>query len=149
MKRLFAGKRKFALIGVLVVLLGAGYTMTKPHPKVTQKVKGTIYQLPKSFLINLSGGQFAKLDVALVLDPGQPASAEGAAAASGGSEEKGTLPEEPLVRAIITNAITGQRSEALLEEGARVGIEHQILKQIDERTDVKVESVLFPDLTVQ
>ena len=148
MKRLFAGKRKFALIAVLVVLLGAGYTMTKPHASLTQKVKGTIYQLPKSFLINLSGGQFAKLDVALILSPGQPSSAEGSAAASSG-EEKGTLPEEPLVRAIITNAITGQSSEALLDEGARVGIEHQILKQIDERTDVKVESVLFPDLTVQ
>jgi flagellar basal body-associated protein FliL len=148
MKRLFAGKRKFALIGVLVLLLGAGYTMTKPHPKVVMKVKGTVYQLPKSFLINLTGGQFAKVNVALILDPGQPASAEGAAAASSG-EEKGTLPEEPLVRAIITNALTGQRGEVLLEERARVGIEHQILKQINERTDVKVEAILFPDLTVQ
>jgi len=152
MKGLFKGKRKFAFAAVFVVVLGAGYTMTKSPKKVELKVKGTIYQLPKSFLIDLNGGQYAKLNVALILSPKQ--TLEGVATAttssSGGSgEEKGTLPEEPLVRALITNTLTGQKGEVLLEEGPRADLQQELLKEINERTDLRVEAVLFPDLTVQ
>lgn len=149
MKKL--GKKKLIMIGgVLIVLLGAAYTMSSPKPKVVLKVKGTLYALPKSFLINLSGGQYAKINVALLLSPGQSAKPEGeAASGSGSGEEAGTLPEEVLVRSIITDVITGQRGETLIEERGRTALQKKILNQIDQKTDVKVESVLFPDLAVQ
>ena len=35
------------------------------------KVKGTIYVLPQTFLLNLTDGRYAKLAVALQLAPGQ------------------------------------------------------------------------------
>jgi len=144
------GKKKLAIIGVvLVVLLGAGYTMAKKPAAAPQKIKGTIYQLPQSFLVNLEGGQYAKLNVALLLPPGQSDGAEGKPSGGGGENEAGTLPEEPVVRAIITNAVTGEHSSNLVEERGRVALEHKILKAITSQTDVKVEAVLFPDLTVQ
>jgi hypothetical protein len=147
------GKRKFVAIPViLIVLLGAGYSFAKPKPVEKLKIKGTIYQLPASFLLNLQGSHYAKLNVALLLAPGQSdgASAAGGASSGGGSEEaQGTLPEEAVVRSIITNVVTGKSSSALVAEGGRNAIKQEILKDIKQQTDVKVESVLFPDLTVQ
>lgn len=146
------GKRRLALIPVMLLVLFEGYsTATKPPPPKL-KIKGTVYQLPASFLLNLSGGQYAKLNVALLLAPGQ---SDGAAAGSTGSgsggenEQQGTLPEEAVVRAIITNAITGDSSSELIEERGRVAIEKKILNRILSQTDVRAEAVLFPDLTVQ
>jgi hypothetical protein len=63
-------KNKKVLLALAVpVLLFAGYTMTKPKPVVHMKVKGTIYELPKEFLLNLSDGRYAKVMVALELAP--------------------------------------------------------------------------------
>jgi len=143
------GKRKFVLVGVVLLLvLFEGYSMATKPPPPKMKITGTVYELPQSFLINLSGGQYAKLDVALLLAPGQ-SDKSAAASAGSSSEEHGTLPEEPVVRSIITGALTDQASSALIEERGRVGIEHKILNAIDAQTDVKVQAVLFPDLTVQ
>jgi flagellar FliL protein len=86
--------------------------------------------------------------VALQLAPGQSDGAT-AGASSSSSESAGTLPEEPLVREIVTNAVTNQSGEALVDAHSRLAIRHQILAAITKQTDVKVESVLFPDLTVQ
>lgn len=143
------GKRKLILIPVLLLLVGAGYSFAKPKPVEKLKVKGILYQLPQSFLLNLSDGQYAKLNVALLLSPGQ---SMGASAAGGGGSEgeaAGTLPEEAIVRSIITNVVTGKTSSALVEERGRNHVRQEILHSIDKQTDVKVESVLFPDLTVQ
>jgi flagellar basal body-associated protein FliL len=147
--------KKKLLIALPVILLVAGGAYYKmSHKKVApkQKISGTIYVLPQDFLINLSDGQFAKLAVALVLAPGQSdgasATAEASTASSDG-EDIGTLPEEPVVRAIITNVLTNDTSTQLLAENSRSQIEQEILSQIDKSTDVKVTQVLFPDLTVQ
>lgn len=144
------GKRKLMLIPILLLLVGAGYSFAKPKPVEKLKVKGTIYQLPQSFLLNLSDGHYAKLNVALLLSPGQSTGAA-AGGGSGGSEGEaaGTLPEEAIVRSIITNVVTDKTSEALVQERGRNAIKHEILLAIDKQTDVKVESVLFPDLTIQ
>jgi len=147
------GKRKFGLIAVvLVIVLFEGYSMATKPPPPKMKIKGTVYELPQSFLLNLNGGQYAKLDVALLLAPSQSSKGAGAASSGGGGGgegEHGTLPEEAVIRAIITNAITDQSSQAVIDERGRVGIEHRILNAIDTQTDVKVQAVLFPDLTVQ
>jgi flagellar FliL protein len=144
------GKRKLMLIPVLLLLVGAGYSFAKPKPVEKLKVKGTIYQLPQSFLLNLSDGHYAKLNVALLLSPGQSSGASAAGGGGGGEgEAAGTLPEEAIVRSVITNVVTGKTSDALVGERGRAAIRHEILLAIDRQTDVKVESVLFPDLTIQ
>jgi flagellar basal body-associated protein FliL len=105
--------------------------------------------MPQSFLQNLSEGHYAKLSVALDLAPGQSTGAPAAGASSGSSEGAGTLPEEPVVREIVTNAVTGQSGSTLVDSHGRNAIKHQILNAIRHQTDVKVEAVLFPELTVQ
>jgi flagellar basal body-associated protein FliL len=142
-------KNKKIFIVALPILLFVGYTMTKPKPKpVKLKVAGTIYVMPQSFLLNLSDGRYAKLTVALQLAPGQ---SDGASATPASSSEgaAGTLPEEPLVREIVTNAVTGANGETLTSSSGRHAIKLQILHAIEKQTDVKVTSVLIPELTVQ
>jgi len=140
--------KKIMLAAALPVLLFAGYTMTKPKPVIKEKIKGTIYVMPQSFLLNLSDGRYAKLTVALQLAPGQSDGAT-AGASSSSSESAGTLPEEPLVREIVTNTVTNQSGEALVAPASRRAIRQKILLAIEKQTDVKIETVLFPDLTVQ
>lgn len=150
MSKLLSGKKKFILLGLVVVILGVGYKMTSSKAAPKLKIKGTVYEMPSSFLLNLSGDQYAKLNVALLLAPGQSDETAGATASSSGSEsEIGTLPEEAVIRAIITNTVTGQSKSMLIDERGRIAIKHRILAAIQKQTDVKVESVLFPDLTVQ
>lgn len=151
MGKLLSGKKKFILLGVLVVILGVGYKMTSSKAAPKLKIKGTVYEMPASFLLNLSGNQYAKLNVALLLAPGQPDETAGAKAStsSGGEGEIGTLPEEAVIRAIITNSVTGQSKTMLIDERGRIAIKKRILAAIRKQTDVKVESVLFPDLTIQ
>jgi len=124
--------------------------MAKPKPVVKEKIKGIIYPMPQPFLLNLSDGRYVKLTVALELAPGQ---SDGAAAGEGGSSSSessaGTLPEEPLVREIVTNAVTNENGEALVTSSSRKAIRDRILGAIRRQTDVKVSAVLFPDLTVQ
>jgi hypothetical protein len=141
-------KKKLLVPLVLLLVLGVGYSMSKPKKTVKLKIPGTIYVMPQSFLLNLNEGHYAKLTVALDLAPGQSngASAEGG---SGTSEGAGTLPEEAVVREIVTNAVTGQSGSALVNGQSRNSIRHRILASIRHQTDVKVESVLFPELTVQ
>lgn len=141
-------KNKKVLIAALPVLLFMGYTMTKHKPVVKMKIKGIVYVMPQSFLLNLSDGRYAKLTVALQLAPGQSdgASADAAAAST---EGPGTLPEEPIVREIVTNAVTNESSETLVGSSSRRAIRQKILLTIRKDTDLKVESVLIPDLTVQ
>ena len=139
--------KKVMLVVALPILLLAGYTMTKPKPVVKMKIKGTIYVMPQAFLLNLSDGRYAKLTVALELAPGQSDGASATASAS--TEGPGTLPEEPIVREIVTNSITNQSGEALVSGPARHAIRQKILLAIQKGTDLKIESVLIPDLTVQ
>jgi flagellar basal body-associated protein FliL len=145
---MFNNKKMMAVLALPIVLFG-GYTMTKHKPVVKQKVAGTIYVMPQTFLLNLSDGRFAKLSVALQLAPGQSDGAAAGASASSSESAVGTLPEEPLVREIVTNAVTGQSGETLISGKSRNAIRHQILDSIRRQTDVKVEAVLFPDFTVQ
>jgi flagellar basal body-associated protein FliL len=143
-------KKLIPVIVVLVLGLGAAYSMAKPKKIVKLKVQGTIYVLPESFLLNLSEGHYAKLTIALDLAPTQSdgGTTAGANTASAG-ESAGTLPEEPLVREIVTDTITGQSGSSLVSTSGRNAIKHQILTTIRTRTDLKVESVLLPEVTVQ
>jgi flagellar protein FliL len=143
-------KNKKVLIVLVVLLLGAfeAYSMTKPKVVVKERIEGSIYVLPGSFLLNLSDGHFAKLTLGLVLAPGQssgPASTGGSPTEGGA----GSLPEEAAIRDIVTNLMTNESSTMLSGDSGRSRVKHEILAAIKTQTDVKVTQVLFPDLTVQ
>lgn len=132
-------------LALLLLLAGGVYKFVLAAPAETQaKVKGEVYVLPKEFVINLAGGRYAKLTVALVLAPGQ--STAGAAAPPEGF---GTLEQEPLVREIVTDTLTGAAATALTSRQGRHTYEARIGRAIDRETDVATKSVVFTDLVVQ
>ncbi len=142
-------KKLMLAVALPILILGVGYKMTRPKPVNKDKIKGTIYVMPAPFLLNLTDGRYARITVGLELAPGQSDGASASAAAASGENAVGTLPEEPLVREIVTNVVTNQNGETLVTNQGRNAVKHQILADIDKQTDVKVAAVLFPDLTVQ
>jgi flagellar basal body-associated protein FliL len=147
-------KKKLIILVVAVLVLGGGAYKTvlaKPAEKAPEpKVHGEIYVLPKEFLVNLADGRFAKLQVALIVEAGA-----GAAHGGGGHgaptppEGYGTEPQEAVVRDLITDTLTDAADHELINREGREKIKKKILKSIKEHTDVHVEEVLFPDVTVQ
>ena len=94
------GKLKFILPVLLLVLVGGGgaykfllsgggSAKKAPPPKVA----GELLALAPDFTINLDGGHYGKVSVALELEGGLPAAAEGAAP---------VLKENAVVRSIVT-----------------------------------------------
>jgi hypothetical protein len=145
-------RRKKILIPVIVlvvVLVGgfAAYSVAKPHKAKIEKIKGTIYVLPKQFTLNMRGGQYATLTVALLLPPGQ--SIGTTSPTNPPPTGFGSLTDEAPIRAIITNDVTNQPSSALLDSGARKRLEHHILVGIRKQTDTEVSAIYFTDLAVQ
>jgi flagellar basal body-associated protein FliL len=145
--------KKLILIPVLaLVVLGVAYKTVlakpgKPAPK--PKVAGHVYVLQKEFLVNLKDGRFAKLSAALVLaeDDTSTAAAHGEAASP--PEGYGAMTQEGVVRAVITEDLTNATDDQLIDGAKREALQNKILKDLRRKTDVKVDEVLFPDLTVQ
>ena len=141
------GKKKFIVPLVVLILLGGVYktVLAKPPAKDKAKIDGTVYVLPKEFLLNMADGKYAKLSVALILNKSEvlPA-ADGAS-----SDQYGSLEQEPAVRDVITNVLTDANSNELVERNGREKLKEEVLKQIRQTTDVKVDKVLFTDVAVQ
>lgn len=143
--------KKKILIILPIILLGGGYVAKgklMPPKVVKPKIAGEIYILPHQFTLNLKDGRYATLTVALELAAGQGdgASAENTPAAGA---TVGTLPEEAVIRSIITNEVTNDPSTTLIDQSGRAGLEKQILADIKTETDVKVDQVFFTDVAVQ
>ena len=143
------------IIPVLLVVLGGVYkfVLASPAPVPKHKIEGEVYIMPKDFLINLKSGRFAKLNAALVLKHGY---LEEALAALGGGHEAtappagyGTLPQEAVVRAIITDALTDIPASRLEKEKSRMKVQKHVLERIHHETDVEAEDVMFTDLAIQ
>ena len=147
--------KKKLMILLPVLLLGVGgaykFALAKPAPAPKPKVDGEVYVLPKDFMINLADGQFAKLSVGLVLSPGELAAAAGGGhgGATKPPEGYGALPQEPLVRDIITDVLTSGDPDALINGKGRRKLKKKILQSIHKKTDVHAEQVLFTDVAVQ
>jgi flagellar FliL protein len=142
------------VLPVALLLLGGVYkfVLAKPAPAPKPKIAGEVYIMPKDFLINLKGGRFAKLNVALVLKEGYLAAghaAGGHAAAAAPPTGYGVNPQEAVVRAIITDALTDQSAAKLQHEKSRKKLQDDILKLIHHDTDVEVDDVLFTDIAIQ
>ena len=144
--------KKLILAVIPLLVLGGVYKFVLAKPKAEAKppkVEGTVYVLGKEFLVNLADGRFAKLTVALVLDP-----KDSSAVGSGASTAKvpdgfGTMTEEAVVRDVITNDLTDAKDTDLIDRDGRERIKAVILKDLKSQTDVKVDDVLFTDVTVQ
>jgi flagellar FliL protein len=147
------GKLKFVLPLVALAMLGVAYktVLANPKPAPKPKVHGQVYVLPKEFLLNLDDQRYAKLTVALVLPHDEPvAPAEGGH--GGGTEPPegwGTLPQEALIRGLVTDTLTGVDAEKLVEAEGREKLKEKLKKKINKTTDVHAEDVLFTDVAVQ
>lgn len=147
-------KSKLKIILPLALLLLGGvykFALAKPPPAPKVKVHGDVYVLPKEFLINLEDGGFAKLGVALVIDHGAglPPETGGHGAAPKPAEGYGTMPQEPLVRDIVTDTLTASDGHALTSRHGREELKVKIEKRIKTVTDVPIHEVLFTDVSVQ
>src|SRR5688572_32570362 len=114
-----ASKLKIVIPVVLLLALGGVYkfVIAKPEAVATPKIAGTVYVLPKEFLVNLSEGRFAKLGVGLVLDPKDHSLADSAhnTEAVKPPEGFGPLPQEAVIRDIVTDTLTDREAGSLIE----------------------------------
>src|SRR4051794_17349791 len=136
-------KKKLLLVlpVLLLVAAGAAYKLVlAPQPaQAKPKVAGALFPLADPFLLNLAGGRYARVSVALVL-AGEAAPAEGA---------KLVVPQEAAVRASITDRLTGVSAADLIDRADRHQLVGQLRKDLLRMTDDKVEEVLLTDVTVQ
>jgi flagellar basal body-associated protein FliL len=141
-------KKLIPIIIVVVAVLGfAGYSFAMPKKAPKVKVNGTIYVLPKQFTLNLKGGQYATLTVGLLLAPGQSTGVT--SATNPPPTGFGSLTEEAVIRAIITNDVTDQPTSALITTSGRQALESKILSDIHSQTDTLVNAIYFTDVAVQ
>jgi flagellar basal body-associated protein FliL len=143
-------KKKLMII-LPILILGGGYeakAKLMPPKVVKPKIAGEIYILPHQFMCNLQDGHYATFTLALELAPGQSDGSSATATVSSTSVV-GTLPEEAVIRAIVTNLITDQTENTLISSSGRAGLTQEILTDIKTQTDVKVDEVYFTDVAVQ
>ena len=148
------GKLKFILPLVALLVLGGAYktVLAKPPEKKPEpKVHGLVYVLPKEFLLNMADERYAKLTVALVLPHSEPLAGK-----AGSSHDVvtppegwGTLPQEAVIRNIVTDTLTGIDADRLVEPESREKLKKKLLKQIKKHSDVHAKDVLFTDVAVQ
>jgi flagellar basal body-associated protein FliL len=148
-------KKLVPVIVAVVALAGAyKFVIAKPPAKAEPKPKvhGSVYMLEKEFLVNLHDGRFAKLQVGLVLahdDHSTAPAGGGHGAAPTPPEGYGAMAQEGVVRDVITDVLTDAHDKELIEAKGRHHLKEEILKDLKKHTDVKVEHVLFSDVTVQ
>jgi flagellar basal body-associated protein FliL len=146
-------KKKLVLVLIPLLALGGAYkfVLAKPKAEAKPKIEGTVYVLGKEFLVNLADGRFAKLSVALVLDPKDhsTAAAGGHGAAPTPPEGYGAMTQEGVVRAIVTDTITDAEDRDLISRRGRAELQERILERIHKQTDVHADEVVFTDVTVQ
>ncbi|MFN8224924.1 MAG: flagellar basal body-associated FliL family protein [Gaiellales bacterium] len=129
-----------APVVLLLVVFGAYTMFLKPKPvPPKKKIEGTVVPLQKEFLVNLAGGRYAKISVALVME-------EAGGAAHGAAEG---LPQEAAIRAIVTDELTGLPADELVRRDARHHVVERIAKGIKKNTDEHVGEVLLTDITIQ
>src|SRR5919198_4898552 len=145
-------KKIIIIVVALLAVLGGAYKFAFAKPKAAEakpKVDGTVYILQKEFLVNLHDGRFAKLTAALVLAHDDTSTAAGGPEAASPPEGYGAMSQEAVVRSIITDDLTDVKASDVINRAGREHLQEKILKDLNKKTDVKVEEVLFPDVTVQ
>jgi flagellar FliL protein len=141
------------LIVPVVALIAAGavynFVLVKPAPTPKYKIAGDVYIVPSSFTVNLANGRYAKVSVAMILREGAEVAPEAAGEPAKPPEGFGPLAQEAIVRDIVVDALSGQRAATLTGSDGRQRIKRLIERRVKTTTDVEVERVLLPDVTVQ
>lgn len=145
MKKLLGNKKILIGIVLLLVVVGGVYKMVlAPKPKpVVKKVEGTLVGVGEPFTVNLAGGHYGRVTVSLVVDE----TALPAAAAEGAAPMQ--LPQNDVIRSIITDTLTGVDSARLINRGERHELLEGLIKDLKKSTDEPVKEVLITDLAVQ
>ena len=128
------------------VVVGGVYKFVlapKPVPRQAEDRGRRRHRCSKEFLLNLDGGRYAKVTVALVMPHAAPAAVTAPATEAAG------LPQEAAVRAIVTDRLTGIEAAELIEREAPPRGARADPKEIHKKTDEEVDEVLFTDITVQ
>ena len=135
----------------LLLVLGGFYkvVLASPAKEGKSKVHGHVYVLPKQFLVNLSDGHFAKLDVALLVSEEEHKKIEGGHGGATPPEGFGPMEQEAVVRDVITDELTDSSRGELVHRKARRKLKKKVLKALHEETDVEITEVLFTDVAVQ
>lgn len=148
-------KKLMIVLPVLLLALGGAYKFVlaaPPKAEAKVKIEGEVYVLGKQFLVNLDDAKFAQLTVGLVLahdDHSTAPAGGGHGPAPKPPEGFGPMPQEAVVRDVITDELTGLRADELVDEESRARVKKTIAKSIKKHTDVHVDEVLFTDVTVQ
>lgn len=134
---------------VLVVLLAVGgvykFVLSSPPPPPPKpKIEGALVTLDKEFLVNLAGGRYGKVSVALLIDA---AHAPGGAGHAAG--EPVALPQDAAVRSIITDHLTGLDADELILRKPRQKLLKTLAHELEKNTDEHVKRVMFTDIAVQ
>jgi flagellar basal body-associated protein FliL len=145
--------KKIIMAVVALVVVGGVYKFVLAKPKAAAKkpnVEGTLYVLQKEFLVNLADSRYAKVSAALLLDPkDHSTAAAGGHGAPAPPEGYGAMTQEAIIRAIVTDELTGKPAEDLEDAKKRDKVREHIVERIHKETDVHADDILFPDLTVQ
>lgn len=145
--------KKIIMAVVALVVVGGAYKFVLAKPKAAAKkpnVEGTLYVLQKEFLVNLADSRYAKVSAALVLDPkDHSTAAAGGHGAPTPPEGYGAMSQEAIIRAIVTDELTGKPADELEDAKKRDKLREHIVERIHKETDVHADDILFPDLTVQ
>jgi flagellar basal body-associated protein FliL len=144
---MFKKKKLLAIVAfVVLIVVAGGYEEVlkaapiKPPP---MKVNGTLVQLTTPFTINLAGGHYGLVTVALLMTTAPAPTLDSS------GDNVINLPENAVVRAIITNDLTGIDPSQLIDRAPRQQLLQEILTDLKTETDEPVTRVMFTDLAVQ
>lgn len=137
-------KRKLRILLPLVLLAGGGavYKVALApggDRHETGKIPGAIAPLDREFVVNLAGGHYGKVSVALILDRAPATDAEG----------HPVLEQGAAVRAVITDELTGLPPTALIDRRQRRRLVARLETALRKRTDEPITGVLLTDVAVQ
>ena len=142
MRGLLKNKIVLVALGVLVVA-GVAYKFAlAPKPKApVKKIDGALVTLGDPFTINLAGGHYGRVTVAVLLATPPPKVAD--------ATVEPPIPQFDAVRAIVTDDLTGIQPSKLIDKAARHALLAELLEDLKKSTDEPVKKVLFTDLAVQ
>ena len=144
-------KKLKLILPIVLVLAGGGFGAYKfllaPKPAKAAKapkpkVEGVLLALAPEFVVNLSDGHFGKVSVTLLLKEQPALPAEPA-------EGPPKLEQDAVIRSTITDQLTGLPPSDLIDRDARHELLDEILKDLEQTTDIEVTRVLFTDVVVQ
>lgn len=140
-------KKLIIIVAAVLVAVGGVYKFVlagSAEAEGKPKIDGAVYVLPKEFLVNLADGRYAKLTVALIVAEIPEAHGE-----ESPPEGYGAMPEEGVVRGIVTDVVGETTATRLSSAKGRERVRARLLRELKRATDLEVHEVVFPDITVQ